>query len=42
MEVLDNLQELFVDNRIFSTSTIPGVSDWYKEDENHQVWWVEE
>ncbi|HEM6303511.1 TPA: hypothetical protein U2D09_001724 [Streptococcus suis] len=26
----------------FSTSTIPGFSDWYKENENCQVWWVEE
>lgn len=41
-EVLDNLQELDIDKRVFSASTIPGFSDWYKEDENYQVWWVEE
>ncbi|HFI0791658.1 hypothetical protein [Streptococcus suis] len=41
-EVMDNLQKLDIDNRVFSTSTIPGFSDWYKENENCQVWWVEE
>ncbi|HEM4051335.1 TPA: hypothetical protein U1W10_001348 [Streptococcus suis] len=41
-EVIDNLQKLDIDNRVFSTSTIPGFSDWYKEDENSQIWWVEE
>lgn len=45
--VLNNLEELDLeelegdDNYVYSDSTMPGFSDWHKESEDCQVWWVE-
>lgn len=37
-----DLQTVEEDHPVFSDSTMPGFSDWYKEDENSKIWWVEE
>lgn len=40
--MFEHLQTAEEDKPGFSDLTIPGFSDWYKEDENSKIWWVEE